>query len=124
MGHWHWANISVPEEIATNINALEILPILLAANRYARKWKDKKIVWYTDNAQVVVIVNKGTSKNEFCMEVLRYIFWLSVEYNFHLVCRHVLGAQNHIPDYLSRLKGSGTIFNSEMTLCCSKAQAA
>lgn len=122
--HWHWANIAVHEEISTNINALEILPILLAANRYAEKWRDKKIIWYTDNAQVVTIVNKGTSKNEFCMEVLRYIFWRSVEFNFHLVCRHIPGSENNLPDYLSRLKGNCMIFNSEMALCCSKAQAA
>lgn len=117
--HGHWANISIPYEYCDNINVLEIVPILIAVNKYGYTWRNQKICWFTDNLQVVNMVNKGTSINDYCMEVLRCIFWCSVVFNFHIICKHIAGSDNIIPDQLSRIKGVGSIFSNGFSLCCS-----
>lgn len=118
--HFHWVNVAVHEENRENINVLEIIPILLAVNRFANTWRDKVVTWYSDNMQVVHVVNKGSSKNNYCMEVLRYVFWASIVNNFHLKCKHIPGACNTIPDKLSRIGHGGSIFENVPSICCSR----
>lgn len=118
INHEHWWNLAVPKEFASNINVLEILPILLIVYKYGNSWSNQTVIWYTDNAQVMYAVNKGTCKNSYCMEILRFIFWASVFWNFHLICRHIPGKLNEIPDRLSRIKRNGCIFENDYSLCC------
>lgn len=122
--HLHWVNIAVPDKFAKNINVLEIIPILLAVNRFGQKWKNRIVTWFSDNQQVVSIVNKGSSVNEYCMEVLRYVFWISVVFNFHLKCKHIPGVCNSLPDRLSRVKLGGCVFNADDDICCSRSPGA
>lgn len=120
--HMHWLNVSVQEQYKDNINVL-VIPILLAVNRFGRSWSGRTVTWYSDIMQVVHIVNKGSSNNKYCMEVLRYIFWWSVFHNFHLKCKHVPGKSNIIPDYLSRVGHGGSIFKNDLPICCRRAAA-
>lgn len=117
--HLHWVNICVSNEFCKNINVLEIIPILLAVNRFGERWANSVVTWYSDNLQVVHSVNKGSSTNAFCMEVLRYVFWVSVVYNFHLKCKHVPGSENKLADRLSRVNYEGPIFQDNDFICCS-----
>lgn len=119
--HMHWINIAIDQSHRENINVLEIIPILLAVNRFGHAWRDKAVTWYSDNSQVVYSVNKGSSTNDYCMEVLRYIFWSSVVHNFHLKCKHISGSDNVIPNTLSRIGFKGTVFDKNLPICCSRA---
>lgn len=118
--HEHWWNLAVEDEYCSNINVLEILPILLMVYKYGHSWRNQTVLWYTDNAQVMYSVNKGSSGNEGCMRILRFIFWASFWWNFHLICRHIPGEINIIPDYLSRVRTSGLVFDRNYSLCCSE----
>lgn len=65
-------------------------------------------------------MNRGTSSNDYCMSVLRFLFWYSVCFNFHLRCIHIDGDVNIIPDSLSRIAHNGYhIFQHDFSLCCS-----
>ena len=56
-------------------------------------------------------MNQGTSRNPTIMECLRYLFWLSVTFNFHLRAIHIKGKYNDKADMLSRLHEPGVFEN-------------
>ena len=80
---------------------------------------------YTDNTQVMSMVNTGRSTSVPCMFWLRELFWLSVLYNFHLVASHVKSEDNILPDFLSRLfdrkRNSSIPCHLIWDLCCYRA---
>lgn len=119
VAHFHWMNICVPAKYASNINVLEALPVLLMCRKFGRQWRNRKVMLYSDNSQVVSIVNKGVGQNEYCMKIIRAIFWESVLNNFHIVAEYIPGYKNVIPDYLSRIKAHKRIFGIDHKLCCS-----
>lgn len=63
--HDHWVNIEVPVELSQNINVLETIPVLIMYRRYGLSWKDKKVLLFSDNYQVVSLINKGVSNNAY-----------------------------------------------------------
>ena len=101
--HWSTAGHAIDLSLRSNINYLELFPILLAARRWSPTWVNKRVCVHTDNTQAMSFINKGTCKNPIAMTWLREIFWLSVRYNFHLRSRHLPGKFNHNADRLSRL---------------------
>ena len=96
--------VSPPSEIdgGANINVLELWPIVAACQKWGVDWKGRKVRIYTDNTQVLYMINTGRSSSVRCMCWLREIFWLSFVYNFHLVATYVRSVDNVVPDYLSR----------------------
>ena len=72
-----------------NINILELWPILVAANRWGPLWAQHKVRIFTDNTQVLHMINTGRSSSIQCMFWIRELFWLSVFHNFHLVASHI-----------------------------------
>lgn len=117
--HQHWVNICVPQIYRNNINVLEVLPLLMICRKFGSKWRDKRVVVYSDNMQLVTLVNKGSVLNEYCMDIIRFVFWESVKFNFHLCAQYIPGKSNVLADYLSRIGRSGIIFKSQFSLCCS-----
>lgn len=93
-----------PEELAvfSNINVLELWPVVCAARRWRCHWANKQILLRSDNSQVVRMVNTGRSKNIQCMAWLRELFWLSYIFNFQLIARHIRSDDNTMADMLSR----------------------
>ena len=83
-------------------NLLELWPVVAAIQRWGHLWKGCKIRLYTDNTQVMYMINTGRSSSIRCMFWLRELFWYSVIYNFHLVASHVRSEDNTVPDFLSR----------------------
>lgn len=65
--HEHWWNLAIQEPYCSNINVLEILPVLIMVYKYGHSWVNQTVIWYTDNAQVMYAVNKGSSCNDYCM---------------------------------------------------------
>lgn len=78
------------------------------------------MVCFSDNSQVVSMVNKGTSSSSVAMAFIRSIFWSSAINNFHLMARHVRGMDNIAADTLSRLYGKDLSSLIVMGLCCSR----
>lgn len=51
----------------------------------------------------VASLNKGSSRNNFVMQCLRKLFWLSASFNFNITARHLPGCLNIGADAASRL---------------------
>ena len=100
--YFNWKQ-DLPEAATLHINEKEVLAVVLAAQRGAKFWVNKRIILHSDNMVTVASINKGTSRNKMIMRCIRRLFWLSATYNFHLTCRHLRGYLNVASDSASRL---------------------
>ena len=89
--HYSNAGHTIDPSLRSNINYLELFPILIAVRRWGPRWLNKRVCVETDNTQTMAFINNGTCKNPIAMSWLREIFWISVRYNFHLRSRHLPG---------------------------------
>ena len=76
----------------TNINALELWPIISGLRVWYPDLKGNSVSIFTDNTQVYHMVRKGTSSNKTCMQWLREIFWICKIYQIRLVPYYQVGA--------------------------------
>ena len=88
--YFNW-NQDLPEVSSLHINEKETLAVVLAAQRWAKVWENKRIILQSDNMTVVSRLNRGTCKNKLVMQCLRHLFWLSTNYSLHLTARHIPG---------------------------------
>ena len=86
-----------------NINVLELWPIVVGVRRWGAGWRDRSVVFVTDNTQVMAGLNSGRSRNKISMAWLRIIFWASITHNFEVKSVYVNTKSNVICDSLSRL---------------------
>ncbi len=63
---------------------------------------DKRVIFYSDNAAVVDIINKQTSKDKTTMVLLRDLVLSCLKHNILFQARHIPGFINSRADYLSR----------------------
>ena len=116
-GHGHWKNVDVPDQ--SNINFLELVPIKLAIERYADSWADRHVIVFTDNTQVLCMINKGISANDDCKSYIRDIFWSLARNNIYLTALHIPGVMNVLPDMLSRIQNNNSVSHLiNFGLCC------
>ena len=94
---------------AAHINIKEMWAVSAGAQRWASRWRDSSIIFITDSAVVQGSLNSGRSSSPEIMELLRRLFWLSVEFNFIFVSTYISTDVNITCDALSRLdkKSSG-----------------
>lgn len=110
-GHWgcgaytqqqwfqlNWAGPSASEPIMTK----ELVPIVIAAAVWGRKWRGQGVVCRCDNQAVVSVIHSRTSKNRSVMHLLRCLFFFEASFDYHLSAMHVPGVQNVLADDLSR----------------------
>ena len=114
---YHWYNVKVVDQ--SNINYLELIPVYVGLLRLAQTNQNQHLLCYSDNTQVVSMINKGTSVNPLAMELLREIFWITVQCNIHLTARHVPGVSNVTADYISRISNDMYLLQFPSYLCCS-----
>ena len=88
-----------------HINEKEVLAVVIAANHWAHLWRNKRVLIYSDSS--VTSVNKATARNMTIMKSLRYLFWLSAIFNFHLTACFIPGIYNTVADSASRLLTPG-----------------
>ena len=62
------------------------------------------VLFFTDNAALVEIINKQTSKHKSVMVLLRDLVLSCLRYNILFRARHVPGLQNSQADYISRFQ--------------------
>ena len=63
---------------------------------------DKCVVFFTDNAAVVDIVNKQTSKHQSIMVLIRDLVSSCLRHNVLFRAKHIPGFYNTRTDYISR----------------------
>lgn len=100
LSHKHWVNMVSPciREQDNNINFLELIPIWLGVSRWAVRCKGLHLVIYSDNTQVISMINKGLSTNASCMNLIRELFWIFALFNIYLTARYVPGLYNCAAD--------------------------
>ena len=63
---------------------------------------DKCVIFFSDNAAVVDIIKKQTSKDRAIMVLLRDLVLSCLRHNILFQARHIPGFTNSLADYLSR----------------------
>ena len=86
-----------------HITAKEMFPITLICEIWGFLLRNRRILFYTDNAAVAEIVNKQTCKDTFTMELVRRLVVASLKFNIVFRAKHIHGYTNVVADNLSRL---------------------
>ena len=87
-----------------NITFLELFPIVLAVRLWSCHMSNRYIVFVTDNAALVSIINQQTSKHKLVMTLIRDLVSTSLRFNIIFRARHIPGLNNTRADCLSRLQ--------------------
>ena len=67
-----------------HITIQELLPIVLSVALWGGQWHDSTVRCRCDNAAVVAIVNKGTSRCDKVMQLMRSLFLFTAKHNLIL----------------------------------------
>lgn len=110
-GHWgcgafsgsswfqvQWNAKSADYSIATK----ELIPIILAAIAWGKRWQGSTVQAWCDNAAVVAVINSRYSRDEQLMHLLRCLFFVEAKFQIQIVAEHIPGHQNVLADDLSR----------------------
>ena len=89
-----------------NITILEFYSIVLSVLLWGDKMRNQRITFFTDNAALVDIINKSTSRDVIVMIFVRCLVLACLEFNILFRARHVPGVKNILADSLSRLQVS------------------
>ncbi len=99
-GSWpeHWKSL--------NIAVLEFYPIVLSVPLWGDLMRNQRIIFFTDNAALVDVINKTTSRDPVIMGFVRRLVLACLQFNILFRAAHVPGVENHLADSLSRLQVS------------------
>lgn len=88
----------------TSIAFKELYPIVVSAMLWGHMWVGKRILFMCDNTATVSIIQKGRSKAQHIMPLVRRLTLCAATHNFTVLSKHVPGKSNLIADSLSRLQ--------------------
>ena len=87
-----------------NVAILELYPIMVAVHVWGSVWANQSICFFTDNAALVPIINKQTSREPHIMALLRPLVLACLRFNINFTASHIPGRCNILADKLSRLQ--------------------
>lgn len=87
-----------------NIAFLELFPIAIALRVWGCEMSNQFVTLFTDNAALVDVINKQTSKHSMIMVLVRDLVLTSLRHNIVFRARHVPGVENTWADLISRLQ--------------------
>ena len=107
----------------TNINVLELFPILAAIQVWGPRLRGHLVNIFTDNTQVLHMLRNLSSTNVTCLGFLHELFWLCAEYDIDIDTSYINTKENIIADTLSRIAYRRTSrvvdrLLSNSNLCC------
>ena len=91
-GYWQHMPIAVKE----------LLPVVISCIIWGKQMRGLHVHCRCDNAAVIVMVNKGTSKNGVAAHLLRCLSFVAATFQFSLSASHLPGVENVAADSLSR----------------------
>ncbi|XP_028403232.1 uncharacterized protein LOC114525965 isoform X1 [Dendronephthya gigantea] len=104
---FEWCYGAWPDNWKTfNITILEFYPIVLSVLLWGDQMRNQRITFFTDNAALVDIINKATSRDVTVMVFVRRLVLACLQFNILFRARHVAGVTNVLADSLSRLQVS------------------
>lgn len=89
-----------------NITILEFYPIVLSVLLWGDRMRSHRVTFFTDNAALVEIINRATSRDPTVMIFVRALVLACLKFNILFRARHVPGVHNILADSLSRLQVS------------------
>ena len=87
-----------------HITLKELYPIILAIELWGHNIKNRCIVLFSDNAAVVTMLNKHTTKHKLCMALIRRFVIKIMSDNISVQAQHISGKLNNLAENLSRLQ--------------------
>jgi hypothetical protein len=106
-GEWFsyaWPKFIYELEPNPSIALFELFPIVVSAVLWGTRWSKRRIVFHTDNAPVVEMINKGRTSCGGPMRLLRRLTLIALQHNFTMTAVHIPGRDNVIADCLSRFQ--------------------
>ena len=101
----HWFFGEWPENWKSlNIAFLELFPITISLHVWGCQMRNQCVSLFTDNAALVDIINKQTSKHKLIMILVRDLVLTSLQYNIEFRAYHIPGVDNTRADLISRLQ--------------------
>jgi hypothetical protein len=92
------------EEKDLNIAVLELVPLVLAAHMWGRRWQRQRVLFETDNMAVVHCASSWLPRDDHLTKLFRILATKAIEFNFDLKVVHLPGVDNVDADDLSRGK--------------------
>ena len=89
--------------LVENINFIKLIAAVIAILVWAPTLTGSRVVLYIDNQSTVSFLTKCTTKNIAAIAWLKKLFYASSKHNFDVTACHISGANNVLPDALSRL---------------------
>ena len=86
----------------SNIAYLEILAVMVALKIWGPQLTGQYFWIHVDNEAVASVLNSGASREPGLQDTLREIALLAARHQFVIKARHISGASNWVPDWLSR----------------------
>ena len=87
-----------------HINVKDFWAIVAATFLWGDQWKDKQILFFTDNLLITHVWLSGSSSNPQIMKFIRHLFLFSARRNVSILMQHISGQSNAAADALSRLQ--------------------
>jgi hypothetical protein len=104
-GKWtylQWPTSWYQTEILRDIAYLELVPIALSIFLWGYQFRNKKVLFHTDNAAVVSILNNKSSKADCVVSLFRPTVYWTLLLNFQFKAKHVFSVDNCLSDVISR----------------------
>ena len=107
----HWSVLRWPKQwaqsgVLRDVTFLELVPIVLALSIWCKQFENYKLLFRSDNAALVEILNKKSSKSLRVMQLIRPLVLFTLEHNIHFRALHIKGVDNKCADSLSRFQFS------------------
>ena len=74
--------------------------VLAATDKWCENWRNSHILFISVSTTVLDALATGRSKCADIMELLRILFWYSVEYNFYIASVYIKSNDNNACDTL------------------------
>ena len=103
-GLWVMVQSKWPQHvISMPIEWNELYAIVMACEAWGRHWAGKRILFHYDYKAVVTEVwQSGLSHSTQLMRLVRALFFIAANGNFHVLIRHIAGVDNCIANALPR----------------------
>ena len=91
-----------PEWAIINIMAKEMVPIVVSCAVWGPLLQHKSVEFHCDNLGLVAAINKGSSKDETVMHLIRCLWFFTAVFDIRITATHIAGTANDAADMLSR----------------------
>ena len=92
------------EELNPSIKYIELFALVTGVLAWIDKFKNRKVVLYTDNKSVFFMINKTLGSCKNCMVLIRIMVMHCLKFNVRIFARHLKSRLNAAADSLSRFQ--------------------